>query len=73
MPVDLPSLRGKCDYAVETAIKNLAQAVNGLEGAPSAQQLAHVQQLAATAQAAVSDLTQRFDRLYGACHEAGII
>lgn len=73
MPVDLPSLHGKCEYEVETAIKTLAAAVNSLEGTPTAAQLADIRRLANTAQAAVTDLTQRFDRLYGACHTAGII
>ena len=73
MPVQLPSLRGKCDYDVETAIKSLAAALNTLEQAPSATQLAQVRQLATDALTAASDLRQRLDRLYGACQTAGII
>ena len=73
MPVEIPSLRGKCEYEVETAIKNLAGALNQLEGTVSRAAIAQMQRDLAAVRGGLDSLTQRFDRLYGACHDAGII
>jgi len=73
MPVDIPTIRGKVDYDVETAIKNLASAVNQLQGSASAAAVAQMQHDLVIVRHGVESLTQRFDRLYGACHDAGIL
>jgi len=73
MPVEIPSLRGKCEYEVETAINRLAGALNQLEGTVSREAIAQMHRDLATVSSGLNSLTQRFDRLYGACHDAGII
>lgn len=73
MPVDVPSLRGKCEYEVETAINRIAAAVNQLEKTAPITQLNELRTGLANLRGAVDSLNQRFDDLYGACHRAGII
>jgi ubiquinone biosynthesis protein UbiJ len=73
MPVDIPSLRGKVDYDVEIGIRNLATAINQLEGAVSTAAVRQMQTDLATVRNGLDALTQRLDRLYGACQTAGII
>ena len=73
MPVQIPSLRGKCDYEVETAINRIAAALNQLEGTVAPAAIAKMRQDVGSVQHGLDSLTQRFDRLYGACHAAGII
>jgi len=73
MPVDIPTIRGKVDYDVETAIHNLATAVNTLQGSTSAAAVVQMQRDLATVRQGLDRLTQRVDQLYGACQTAGIL
>jgi len=61
--IELASIHGKVDYDVERALRDLAAAVNQLEGTQSVQALQNLSQAVGAVQSSVSRVTQRVDDL----------